>query len=154
MQDDKKAARYERIYTQLQELVKKSNDSLAHKATVVAVLFNKFDYYFWCGFYRVEADFLVVENYQGSIACQLLAKNKGVCWASVNKNKTIIVKDVHEFDGHIACDSRSRSEIVVPLRNSEGKVVAVLDVDSKDLNSFDEVDAKYLEKIVELIKID
>ncbi|MEI7594888.1 MAG: GAF domain-containing protein [Bacteroidota bacterium] len=150
----KKEARYKRIYSQLSDLLKKSDDSLAHKATISAVLFNKMDYFFWCGFYRVETDYLVVENYQGSVACQLLQNNKGVCWAAVIQNKTIIVPNVETFPNHIACDSRSKSEIVVPLRNSSGIITAVLDVDSKYLNSFDEVDAEYLEMIVELIKKD
>ena len=154
MQEDKKAERYERLEKQICDLLKKSNDTTAHMATVAAVLAHKMEYFFWCGFYRVETENLVVGPYQGPIACQLLPKDKGVCWTAVNRNETIIVRNVEEFPGHIACDSRSKSEIVVPIRNVDGKVVAVLDIDSKDLASFDEIDANYLEKIVKHIKID
>lgn len=153
MTSDKKAAHYERLYQQLTELLQKSNDSIAQMATISAVLFHKMDTFFWCGFYRVEADNLVVMPYQGPLACQLLPKGKGVCWASVNQNETIVVPDVHAFPDHIACDSRSNSEIVVPVRNKQGAVIAVLDVDSDKLNSFDAVDASYLEKIVGLIHV-
>ena len=147
----KKTGRYTRIYQQIKELMPKSNDSIAHMATVASILQHKMDYFFWCGFYRIVEGELVVGPYQGLVACQKLQKDKGVCWASVNQNKTIIVPDVHLFPGHIACDSRSNSEIVVPLRNKSGKVIAVLDVDSKDYNSFDEIDAEFLEKIVALV---
>ncbi|MCK9611507.1 MAG: GAF domain-containing protein [Bacteroidales bacterium] len=150
---DKKSERYERLYLQAFELLTKCKDVTAQMATVTAILFNKMDTFFWCGFYKVEPDNLVVVTYQGPLACQLLPKNKGVCWATVNKNETIIVPDVHAFPGHIACDSRSKSEIVVPLKDKKGKIIAVLDVDSKELNTFDETDKKYLEKIVSLINI-
>ena len=94
---------------------------------------------------------LIVGAYQGPVACQILAKNKGVCWAGIKQGKTIVVPDVHLFPDHIACDSRSKSEIVVPFKDKTGKITAVLDVDSSELNSFDEVDAEFLEKIVALI---
>ena len=81
----------------------------------------------------------------------LLEKNKGVCWAGINRAETVVVPNVHDFPGHIACDSRSNSEIVVPLKTKEGTVYGVLDIDSTELNSFDEVDARWLEKILELI---
>ncbi|MCF7792793.1 MAG: GAF domain-containing protein, partial [Candidatus Cloacimonetes bacterium] len=93
---------------------------------------------------------LTVCCYQGSVACLVLEKHTGVCWAALDQKKTIIVEDVHKFSGHIACDSRSKSEIVVPVWHDD-EIVAVLDVDSKSENSFDEVDAEYLEKIVKLI---
>lgn len=140
-----------RLYLQLEDLLKKSNDETAHMATVSAVLYHKLDYFFWCGFYRLVNGDLIVGPYQGPVACQVLAKNKGVCWAGINKGKTIIVPDVHQFPGHIACDSRSKSEIVVPYRDKTGKITVVLDVDSSELNSFDEVDAEYLEKIIAMI---
>jgi len=153
MNKEKKTGRYERIIFQLENLFKKSDDDIARMATVCAVLHAKFDYYFWCGFYRIIDGQLIVGPYQGPLACQILEKNKGVCWAAVNQNKTLIVPDVHQFPGHIACDSRSNSEIVVPLRNKDGQVIAVLDVDSKDFNSFDETDAYYLEKIMPLLQL-
>lgn len=151
MEKQKKTGRYKRVCTQLENLLTKTSDNIARMATVAALLHAKFDYYFWCGFYRVVDGQLVVGPYQGPLACQILEKNKGVCWAAVNQNKTIIVPDVHHFPGHIACDSRSNSEIVVPLFDKAGQVVAVLDVDSKDFNSFDETDALFLEKIVKMM---
>jgi GAF domain-containing protein len=151
MDKQKKINRYQRLYSQIEELLKKSDDETAHMATVSAVLFNKMEYFFWCGFYRIVNGELIVGAYQGPVACQILAKNKGVCWTSVNQGKTIVVPDVHQFPDHIACDSRSNSEIVVPYKDKTGKITAVLDVDSSEFNSFDEVDAEYLEKIVALI---
>jgi L-methionine (R)-S-oxide reductase len=85
------------------------------------------------------------------VACQVLKNHTGVCWAAIEQQKTIVVPDVHDFPGHIACDSRSRSEIVVPVKNKKGEIFGVLDVDSKTLNSFDDTDARWLEKIVALI---
>lgn len=154
MEFSKKSARYQRLYIQIEELLTKSESSIAHMATVAAILYHKMDDFFWCGFYRIENKMLTVGPYQGSVACQILKKDTGVCWAAINQNKTIIVPNVAEFPGHIACDSRSKSEIVIPLVNTQGKAVAVLDVDSDKLSTFDEVDAIWLEKIVSLIKID
>ncbi len=151
MDKTKKLNRYKRVYTQLEELLKNSDDPISNQATIIAILHNKFDYYFWTGYYRLLDKKLIVGPYQGSVACIQLAKDKGVCWAAINSKKTMIVPDVHEFANHIACDSRSKSEIVVPIKNQEGEIVAVLDVDSKELNSFDEVDAEGLEMIVKLI---
>lgn len=151
MEKDKKRNRYERLYGQLTELLKEKDYPVARMATIVAVLHHKMDYFFWTGFYLIAEGELIVGPYQGPVACILLQKDTGVCWAGFNKKETIVVPDVHEFPGHIACDSRSRSEIVVPLKNSEGEVYGVLDVDSKDLASFDEVDAEWLEKIIALI---
>lgn len=141
-----------RIYAQLEELLLKSSDELARMATISAVLYHKMEYFFWCGFYRLVDDELIVGPYQGPIACQVLRKNTGVCWAGINNAETIIVPDIHKFPGHIACDSRSKSEIVVPVKNSSGKIIGVLDVDSNEYNSFDNVDAKHLEIIVALLK--
>ena len=151
MDKNKKAGRYSRMYTQLEELAKKSDNPISHMSTLIAVLHNKMEYFFWTGFYLLQDGKLQVGPYQGSVACQELAKDKGVCWAGINQNKTVVVEDVHLFPGHIACDSRSNSEIVVPLRNHKKEIIGVLDVDSKELKSFDEVDAEWLEKIVELI---
>jgi len=146
-----KQARYERIFTQISELMSKTTAPFARMATISAILHNKFDYYFWTGFYRLIEEKLTVVSYQGPVACLVLAKDTGVCWAAINQRKTILIENVHEFPGHIACDSRSQSEVVVPVRNKSGEIVAVLDVDSKDLNSFDRIDAENLEKIIELI---
>jgi len=151
MDPKKKASRYERIFSQLQGLVIKSNDESARMATILAVLHHKMDHFFWTGFYLVTDGEMVVRMYQGPVACQVLEKNKGVCWTGFNKKEPIVVEDVHQFPGHIACDSRSRSEIVVPLKNKQGKVIGVLDVDSKELAAFDATDAEWLEKILGLI---
>jgi len=145
-----KEKRYERIYSQLQELLTKTDDKIAKMATVAAVLKAKQPHFFWCGFYRIVDGELIVGPYQGSVACQVLKKNTGVCWHAVNTEETVIAPDVEKFPGHIACDSRSKSEIVVPLFEND-RVYAVLDVDSDKLNSFDNTDAHWLEKIVGLI---
>ena len=145
-----KQNRYKRIISQIEELIQKTTDPLARMSTIAAVLHHKFDYYFWTGFYRLMEKELTVCCYQGSVACLVLEKHKGVCWTVVDEQKTQIVEDVSKFPGHIACDSRSASEIVVPVWKDD-KIVAVLDVDSKELDSFDKIDAEYLEKIVNLI---
>ena len=123
----------------------------ARMATIVAVLHHKMEYFFWTGFYFLREGELTVKNYQGLLACQVLAKHTGVCWAAIDQQETLVVPDVHQFPGHIACDSRSRSEIVVPLRNEDGEIVGVLDVDSEQPGSFDPTDAEWLEKIANLI---
>jgi GAF domain-containing protein len=151
MEKNKKDGRYSRIYNQLSELVKKSNSPSAQMATIIAVLHHKMDTFFWTGFYLVENGEMTVNMYQGPVACQVLEKNKGVCWASFNQKETVVVEDVHQFPGHIACDSRSNSEIVAPLKNANDEIIGVLDVDSKDKAAFDEVDARWLEKILALI---
>jgi L-methionine (R)-S-oxide reductase len=151
MEEKKKEGRYGRIYKQLSELVLKSNNAQARMATIIAVLHHKMDYFFWTGFYLMENGNMTVNAYQGPVACQILEKDKGVCWASFNRKEAIVVENVHDFPGHIACDSRSNSEIVVPLKNAEGEIIGVLDVDSSGIGSFSETDAKWLEKILELI---
>lgn len=153
MEEKKKEGRYGRIYKQLEELVKKSNSTQARMATITAVLHHKMDYFFWTGYYLVEDDQMTVNSYQGPVACQVLQKDTGVCWAAYNKKEIVIVEDVHEFPGHIACDSRSNSEIVVPLKKPSGDVMGVLDVDSSEKAAFSAVDALWLEKIIELIWI-
>jgi GAF domain-containing protein len=151
MEELKKEGRYERIYKQLSELVLKSNNTSARMATIVAVLHHKMDYFFWTGFYLLDNGQMTVNLYQGPVACQILEKDKGVCWAAFNKKETVVVEDVNNFPGHIACDSRSNSEIVVPFRNSHGDLLGVLDIDSSEKASFSEVDAQWLEKILKLI---
>ncbi len=151
MEREKKEKRYSRLHGQISELLRSRDYPVARMATVAAVLHHKMEYFFWTGFYLLEDGELIVGPYQGPVACILLEKDKGVCWAGINQAKTIVVPDVHKFPGHIACDARSNSEIVVPLRTAEGKVFGVLDVDSKDSGAFDETDAIWLEKIVALI---
>lgn len=144
--------RYLRIYDQLQELLIKTENKIARMATVAALLHAKMPQFFWTGFYILIDGELIVGPYQGPLACQVLEKKKGVCWAGIEGKKTIIVPDVHKFPGHIACDSRSNSEIVVPLFNKLGQVRGVLDVDSRKSNTFSDVDKEWLEKIVKLIE--
>ena len=146
-----KKKRYQRLFLQLKKLLENSNNPIANMATIVAVLHNKIDYFFWTGFYLLDNSELIVGPYQGSLACLKLKKNIGVCWACINQKKTIIIDDVENFAGHIACDSRSKSEIVIPLKNIKGEIIGVLDVDSKVTNSFDETDAEGLENINKLI---
>lgn len=143
--------RYQRIYSQLQELLAESPNFISQMATICALLHHKLPYFFWTGFYLLQQGELIVGPYQGPVACQTLEKHKGVCWAGILKRETIIVPDVHKFPGHIACDSRSNSEIVVPIFDDEGNVRGVLDVDSQKFNAFSEVDKNWLEKIVKLI---
>lgn len=151
MKQSKKDKRYERLYLQIKDLLPKGNTAISKMASISSILYHKVDYFFWCGFYLFEDGELNVGPYQGPLACQVLEKDKGVCWACVKQGETILVPDVEAFPGHIACDSRSKSEVVVPLYDQSGKVIAVFDVDSRELNSFDEIDALWLEKIVSLI---
>ena len=154
MESLKKEGRYERIYQQIADLMHKSSDPSARMCTVTAILYHKMPDFFWTGFYLLTPDKrLVVRTYQGPVACMELKKDTGVCWAGINQQKTIIVPDVEKFPDHIACDSRSKSEIVVPVKNPQGQIVGVLDIDSDKLNTFDETDAHELEKIVKLIYI-
>ena len=150
MDKEKKEGRYQRLYTQIEQLLQKSPDQTAAMATIAAVLYHKMEYFFWCGFYLVDGQRLIVGPYQGPAACQVL-EGRGVCLAAAEQKQTQVVPDVHQFPGHIACDSRSQSEIVVPVRDAGGRITAVLDVDSKELNSFDETDAAYLEQIITLL---
>ena len=151
MNQDKKKKRYERIYNQLNELLVKTDDKLARMASIVAVLHHKMEHFFWTGYYFLKDDKLIVGPYQGPVACQELKKDTGVCWAGINKKEPVIVPDVEKFPGHIACDSRSKSEIVLPVRNQDNQIIGVLDIDSKELDSFDETDRKELTKIIKLI---
>jgi len=145
------AARYERIAAQLTELFEDNRDPIARMATAVALLHHKMGHYFWTGFYRLVEGDLVVGPYQGPLACAVLERRTGVCWAGVDRGETVVVPNVHEFPGHIACDARSNSEIVVPLRDASGEIVGVLDVDSTDIGAFSEVDRVGLERIVAMI---
>ncbi len=148
-----KEGRYQRIVEQLHGLLQTTPNLPSQIATVNAVLHHKLSKVLWTGFYMLVDGELLVSAYQGPLACQRLAKDKGVCWAAINTKKAIIVEDVHQFDGHIACDSRSKSEIVIPLINSCGNAIGCLDIDSEHLANFDEIDEKYLTEIVALLNI-
>jgi L-methionine (R)-S-oxide reductase len=145
------STRYERIFNQLQELLQRTDNKIARMATIVSILHHKMPHYFWTGFYILTNDNLIVGPYQGPLACQVLEREKGVCWAGLRKKETIIIPDVHKFPDHIACDSKSNAEIVVPLLDEKGQVWGVLDVDSKTRDAFSPIDQQWLEKIVRLI---
>jgi len=151
MDKKKKRSRYNRIYTQISELMPKSDDKLARMATIIAVLHHKMEYFFWTGYYFLKDDKLIVGPYQGPVACQELEKNTGVCWAGVNRQEPVVVPDVEQFPGHIACDSRSKSEIVLPIRNDRNEIIGVLDIDSSEPNAFDEADQEELARILRLV---
>jgi len=127
-------------------------DEIALMATINSVLANRFDTYFWTGFYRVCGDRLIVGPYIGTVGCLQIEFGRGVCGTAAAKRETVIVPDVNQFPGHIACDANSKSEIVVPVFGREGELIAVLDVDSDQLNTFDEIDKAGLEKIVALFR--
>ena len=144
-----KEERYEALIPQLKSLISTETDQIANYANVSAALKEVFDF-LWVGFYRVSDKVLVLGPFQGPIACTRIAFGKGVCGFAWQEGKTVIVPDVDQFPGHIACSSRSKSEIVVPVVK-EANIIAVLDVDSQLLNNFDEIDAKYLEIICALL---
>jgi L-methionine (R)-S-oxide reductase len=125
-------------------------DDIALMATINSVLANRFAHFFWTGFYRVCGDRLVVGPYIGTVGCLQIEFGRGVCGTAAQKRETVIVPDVTKFPGHIACDPNSKSEIVVPVFGPDGELIAVLDVDSDQLDAFDEEDARGLERIVEL----
>lgn len=137
---------YENLIPQIQSLVEGEPDSIANMANVSACLKDTF-HFWWVGFYRVVGDELVLGPFQGPLACTRIKKGKGVCGTAWQKAETVVVPDVNAFPGHIACSSLSRSEIVVPIVKN-GEVIAVLDIDSEKLNTFDDIDRKYLEELV------
>lgn len=154
IQGDTKEELYSNLYPQLEALLANEQDMIANMANVSACLMDTF-HFWWVGFYRVvcnhssEDEVLVLGPFQGPLACTRIKKGKGVCGTSWSTAQTVIVPDVDQFPGHIACSSASRSEIVVPLFQGN-KVIAVLDIDSEKLNTFDETDALWLRKIADL----
>ena len=136
---------YETLLPQLQSLTAGETDVVANMANVAAALKQTFDF-FWVGFYLVKGEELVLGPFQGPIACTRIRFGRGVCGTAWKEARTLIVPDVEQFPGHIACSSDSKSEIVVPILK-QGKVVGVLDIDSDTLDSFDTIDTRYLEEI-------
>lgn len=152
MKNRGKSGRYQRIFKQIEELIPATESPWSRMSTISALLHHKMPDYFWTGFYFLDEDRnLIVGPYQGPVACLKLKKDTGVCWAGINTGQSVVVGNVEEFPGHIACSSLSQSEIVVPVRDKGGNVVAVLDIDSRELNTFDETDREELEKIVALV---
>ena len=144
--DSSKEEKYRNLTTQIDALVSAETDQIANLANVAAALKQTFGF-FWVGFYLVKGEVLVLGPFQGPVACTRIAYGQGVCGTSWKERKTLVVPDVNLFPGHIACNSESKSEIVVPLL-SDGDIVGVLDIDSDRLNDFDETDAVFLEGIV------
>ena len=141
-----KQERYDLLYRQVVTLVSGESDTIANMANVAAMIHYTLNP-LWTGFYRVEGEELVLGPFQGPLACSRIAYGKGVCGTAWQREETIVVEDVELFPGHIACSSLSRSEIVVPLKH-DGRVVAVLDIDSREVGTFDDVDREWLERIV------
>ena len=140
---------YKELLPQAVSLLEGETDEVACMANLAALLHRAFGFW-WTGFYRVSGEELVLGPFQGPVACIHIPYGRGVCGTAWKRNETVIVPDVDEFPGHIACSSESRSEIVVPVRR-DGRVCAVLDIDSRELSTFDETDGKYLEQMVKAV---
>ena len=141
---------YTSLLPQVQAVMDSSVDIIANMANMAAMLHETFGFW-WTGFYRVIGDELMLGPFQGPLACTRIAYGRGVCGTAWKERRTIVVPDVEQFPGHIACSSASRSEIVVPVFQ-DGKVIAVLDIDSDQLATFNETDAEYLERMVTLLR--
>ncbi len=144
-----KEEQYEVLYRQIEAVVDGESDAIANMANIAAMIHSTFNFW-WTGFYRVKGEELVLGPFQGPMACTRIGRGKGVCGTAWQRGETIIVDDVDAFPGHIACSSASRSEIVVPVWH-DGKVVAVIDIDSSRLSTFDTTDKYWLERIAKLI---
>jgi GAF domain-containing protein len=145
-----KGERYTSLFPQIESLIAVEPNLIANLANISAALKQAFDF-FWVGFYLIKGDELVLGPFQGPVACTRIKYGRGVCGTAWKEARTLIVPDVEQFPGHIACSSESKSEIVLPLYNSSDEIIGVLDIDSDSLDSFDETDALYLEKIVKLL---
>lgn len=144
-----KEERYSLLYEQMKALLADEEDEVARMANAAAMIHFTFGF-FWTGFYRVKGDELVLGPFQGPLACMRIRYGRGVCGTAWKEAKTLVVPDVEQFPGHIACSSLSRSEIVVPVWRN-GVIIGVLDIDSRELSTFDEVDQQWLEKIVAIL---
>lgn len=145
-----KEEKYRSLLPQLKGLLEGETDTIANMANISAALKMTFGF-FWVGFYIVKREELVLGPFQGTIACTRIKYGRGVCGTAWKEKRTVIVEDVNQFPGHIACDAASQSEIVIPMFNQD-EVIAVLDIDSDHLNHFDETDASYLQQIVKLLE--
>jgi GAF domain-containing protein len=144
-----KEEHYKSLLPQVKALCEGETDLIAKMANVAAMLHTEFGFW-WTGFYRVVNNELLLGPFQGPIACVHIAYGRGVCGTSWKERRTVVVPDVEEFPGHIACSSESRSEIVVPVFRSDN-IIAVLDIDSRELATFDDTDVQYLEQVVALL---
>lgn len=145
-----KIEKYNLLTEQIHALIEGEADSVAVMANVCAPIHEAMGFW-WTGFYRVKDGELILGPFQGSVACMHIGFGKGVCGTAWKEQRTVIVPDVEQFPGHIACSSLSRSEIVVPVFSNTGEIVAVLDIDSKELSTFDETDQEYLERICRML---
>lgn len=148
--DGDKCNKYSVLYEQIKSLTDGEDDPIANMANISSMIHQTFGFW-WTGFYRVNGNMLVLGPFQGPLACSRIPYGRGVCGTAWKEAATVIVPDVDAFPGHIACSSASRSEIVVPVFDDE-KVIAVLDIDSAELNTFDSVDKEWLEKICSLLQ--
>lgn len=148
--ENSKSKKYEQLLPQVKSLVEGESDMIAKMANVAALLHSEFGFW-WTGFYRVVNDELLLGPFQGPLACVHIGYGRGVCGTAWKERRTQVVPDVEQFPGHIACSSESRSEIVVPMFDANGNVTAVLDIDSRDLATFDQADQCYLERLVALM---
>lgn len=146
-----KENKYRELIPQIRALIEGETDMIANMGNVCAALRTAMNF-FWVGFYLIKDEQLVLGPFQGPVACTRINKGKGVCGSSWNENKTLIVPDVEQFPGHIACSSLSKSEIVIPVYDQKGIISGVLDVDSDELNSFDSTDEKYLKEILSFLQ--
>lgn len=149
IQGETKQERYEALLPQIKAVIEGESDLIANMANVAAMLHETFGFW-WTGFYRVVGEELVLGPFQGPMACTRIKKGRGVCGTAWQQEETQVVPDVDKFPGHIACSSLSRSEIVVPVRQGED-IIAVLDIDSAELNTFDHTDRHFLEEIVSML---
>ena len=145
-----KEEQYKLLVSQIASLIDGEKDMIAVMSNVAAAIHQTMGFW-WTGFYRVNGEELVLGPFQGPVACMQIPYGKGVCGTAWQRAETVIVPDVEQFPGHIACSSESKSEIVVPVFSHDGKVVAVLDIDSEHLATFDDTDRKYLEDICKLL---
>jgi len=151
MISESKVQLYAEALAKITAMLDGETDVIARMASVSSILAETFETFFWTGFYRMVEGNLVVGPYQGTPGCLRISLERGVCGAAASKKETMIVPDTHAFPGHIACDARSRSEIVVPVLDAAGELLAVLDVDSESLAAFDEVDQEGLEHIIKAV---
>jgi GAF domain-containing protein len=145
--EEEKVLLYQNARNALTAMLEGETESVLVMSSIVAVLHQSMPHYFWSGFYRVIENSLLVGPYQGTPACLRIRHGKGVCGTAWAEKRTVVVADVHTFPGHIACDARSASEIVVPWRNRKGEVMAVLDIDSDQKAAFDAIDEQWLEHL-------
>ncbi len=148
-----KQDKYDKVISLLEAAWRETDDQTARMATIAGLLFRHFDDFFWSGFYLLRDNNLTVGPYLGAPAAIILPRDLGVCWSAVNSNETIVVPNVHEFEGHVRVEGRSNSEISVPLRGTSGQAIGVFHVDHADFDAFDSIDIESLERIVSMLSV-